>query len=84
MESLAKEDRERKQEIQEHKEWIVEMKEYIGQLSEVEHDALYDQAVKSLSKKLRKNPKTIDRDSYIVFLEAATLFNKFIEERIES
>lgn len=81
-ESLAKEDRDRKKEIQQHEDWVEEMKTAIGRLSEVERDALYDQAVQSISKKLRKNPKTIDRDSYNAFLEAATLLENFMESRI--
>jgi hypothetical protein len=82
MESLAKEDRERKAEIQKHDDWVAEMKASIEDLSEVEQNALYDQAIDSLSKKRRKNPKTINRESYAVFLEAATILENFVDERI--
>lgn len=81
-ESFAKEDRDRKKEIQQHEDWVEEMKTSIESLSEVERDDLFDQAVKSISKKLRKNPKTIDRDSYSAFLEAATLLEDFMENRV--
>lgn len=83
-EYLSKEDRERKAEIQKNNEWVAEMKASIEGLPEVEKDDLYNKAIKSLSKKLRKNPKTIDRDSYIVFMEAATILENFLDDRIEA
>ena len=83
MESLANEELERKAEIQKHDEWVAEKKASIEDLSEVEQEDLYNKAIKSLSKKLRKNPKTIDRDSYMVFLEAAMILEGFEQGRVE-